>query len=308
MLCNGSLEMCLFFFVAWVLYASRVAAVLDIKVPEGTLVAQYGKDVVLNCSFSASSAVNISDLSIIWQLADTKKIVHRFVLGQDDLGSQAESFVGRTQLFPGRMSTGDVSLLLRHVQIEDEGFFTCFVSYEDYGSASLQLLVGASYSKPHIMAKPASNLRPGDEVTMSCLSHGGYPEAVVLWLDGRGNNLTTLSSTSQVANEKGLFMVHSVLRVSVEANSSYTCRVKNEALGEETHSSFNITGPQVTFPPVALWVTISLAVCLVVLLIALAYVCRKKIAESCKEGPPAAEEAQEVEEDETKTAMKPLNS
>lgn len=43
------------------------------------------------------------------------------------------------------------------------------------------------------------------------------------------------------------------------------------------------SGQNVTFPPVALWVTVGLAVCLFVLLIALAAVCRRKIKESCEE-------------------------
>lgn len=42
-------------------------------------------------------------------------------------------------------------------------------------------------------------------------------------------------------------------------------------------------GQNIAFPPVALWVTVGLAVCLLVLLIALAAVCRRKIKESCEE-------------------------
>ncbi|TWW67492.1 CD276 antigen B7 -like protein 3 [Takifugu flavidus] len=61
-------------------------------------------------------------------------------------------------------------------------------------------------------------------------------------------------------------------------------------------------GQNVTFPPVALWVTVGLAVCLFVLLIALAAVCRRKIKESCEEARREAEEAKELEEEESKTA------
>ena len=43
------------------------------------------------------------------------------------------------------------------------------------------------------------------------------------------------------------------------------------------------SGQTIAFPPLALWVTIGLAVCLLVLLIALAAVCRRKIKESCEE-------------------------
>ena len=38
-----------------------------------------------------------------------------------------------------------------------------------------------------------------------------------------------------------------------------------------------------SFPPEALWVTVGLSVCLVVLLAALAFVCWRKIKQSCEE-------------------------
>lgn len=38
-----------------------------------------------------------------------------------------------------------------------------------------------------------------------------------------------------------------------------------------------------TFPPEALWVTVGLSICLVVLLVALAFVCWRKIKQSCEE-------------------------
>lgn len=42
-------------------------------------------------------------------------------------------------------------------------------------------------------------------------------------------------------------------------------------------------GQHLLFPAVALWVTVGLAICLIALLGALAYVCQKKIRQSCKE-------------------------
>lgn len=64
--------------------------------------------------------------------------------------------------------------------------------------------------------------------------------------------------------------------------SCFSCaRVNNEAL-PSLPLQFS-SGQNVTFPPVALWVTVGLAVCLFVLLIALAAVCRRKIKESCEE-------------------------
>ncbi|CAL8404212.1 unnamed protein product, partial [Boreogadus saida] len=60
-------------------------------------------------------------------------------------------------------------------------------------------------------------------------------------------------------------------------------------------------GQNMAFPPVALWVTVGLAVCLLALLIALAAVCRRKIKESCEEARREAEESKELEEEGSKT-------
>ena len=42
-------------------------------------------------------------------------------------------------------------------------------------------------------------------------------------------------------------------------------------------------GQPMTFPPEALWVTVGLSICLVALLVALAFVCWRKIKQSCEE-------------------------
>lgn len=90
--------------------------------------------------------------------------------------------------------------------------------------------------------EPNRNLKPGDQVTVTCQAFSGYPEAMVIWQDGRGNNLTENITTSQVANEEGLFDVQSVLRVVLEPHSTYSCLVKNPLLEQETHTSVTITG------------------------------------------------------------------
>lgn len=48
-------------------------------------------------------------------------------------------------------------------------------------------------------------------------------------------------------------------------------------------SPLPLLGQPMTFPPEALWVTVGLSVCLVALLVALAFVCWRKIKQSCEE-------------------------
>ncbi|XP_054588590.1 CD276 antigen isoform X1 [Nothobranchius furzeri] len=273
---------------------------MELRVPEQPVVALHGRDVTLNCSFNHTSPFNLSDVSIFWQLTDTKRGVHGYSEGRDQLTDQAESFANRTSLFPTQLRAGNASLLLSSVLVSDEGSYTCFVMVQDYGSAALLLQVAAPYTKPVLTLEPESNLRPGDEVALTCLAYGGYPEGDVIWQDGSGRNLTDNITTSVVANGDGLFMVTSVLTVVLEPNSTYSCRLINPLLGEEGFVFVTITGQNIAFPPVALWVTIGLAVCLLVLLVALAAVCRRKIKESCEEARREAEEAKELEE-ESKT-------
>ncbi|XP_026234620.1 CD276 antigen [Anabas testudineus] len=291
-----------------VMLTVQAMAVMEVQVPEQPVVALHGRDAILNCSFSHASPMNLSDLSVFWQLTDTMRSVHMYSEGRDQLADQAESFANRTRLFHSQLGLGNASLLLRRVVVADEGSYTCFVRVQDYGSAALLLQVAAPYSKPVVTLEPESNLRPGDEVSLTCVAYGGYPEAGVIWQDGSGRNLTDNITTSVVANEEGLFTMNSMLTVVLEPNSTYSCRLINPLLGEEGYAFVTITGQNIAFPPVALWVTVGLAVCLLVLLIALAAVCSRKIKESCEEARREAKEAKELEEGESKTAMTPLKS
>lgn len=53
--------------------------------------------------------------------------------------------------------------------------------------------------------------------------------------------------------------------------------------GDNDFSLLSLPGQPMTFPPEALWVTVGLSVCLVALLVALAFVCWRKIKQSCEE-------------------------
>ncbi|KAG9352068.1 hypothetical protein JZ751_020481 [Albula glossodonta] len=206
------------------------------------VVALYGKDVILNCSFTPTEPFNLSDLSVFWQLTDTKRTVHSYWGNRDQLTDQLQAFANRTSLFHAELQSGNASLLLRDVQVADDSSFTCFVGLKEYSSAALLVQVAAPYSKPQVTSDPDSNLRPGDEMSLICVAHGGYPEAVVIWQDGSGRNLTDNVSVSLVANKEGLFSMHSILQVMVEPNSVYNCTLVNPLLGDEGHASATITG------------------------------------------------------------------
>lgn len=283
-----------------VLYFCLTGAV-EVQVSEDPVVALVDTDATLRCSFSLEPGFSLSQLNLIWQLTDTKQLVHSFTEGQD----RGSAYANRTALFPDLLVQGNASLRLQRVRVTDEGSYTCFVSIRDFDSAAVSLQVAAPYSKPSMTLEPNKILRPGNMVTITCSSYQGYPEAEVFWKDGQGLPLTDNVTTSQMANERGLFDVHSVLRVVLGANGTYSCLVRNPVLQQDAHGSVTITGQPMTFPPEALWVTVGLSVCLVVLLVALAFVCWRKIKQSCEEENEGAED-QDWDGEGSKTALRPL--
>lgn len=129
-------------------------AMMEVYVPDQPVVVLHGRDATLNCSFSPTSPFNLSDLSVFWQLTDTKRSVHGYWEGQDQLADQAERFASRTSLFPAQLGLGNTSLLLRRVVVADEGSYTCFVRVQDYGSAALLLQVaGESSCDVHVTCR-----------------------------------------------------------------------------------------------------------------------------------------------------------
>nr|XP_023673149.1 CD276 antigen-like [Paramormyrops kingsleyae]XP_023673150.1 CD276 antigen-like [Paramormyrops kingsleyae]XP_023673152.1 CD276 antigen-like [Paramormyrops kingsleyae] len=293
-------------FLIPTLLGLQTCAGFQVQVPELPVVALFGQDATLNCSYGPSGTSSLSELTVFWQLTDSRRVVHGFWGGRDQLAEQGQAFTNRTRLFHAELGSGNASLQLRAVRVADSAGFTCFVRLGMYNSGSMLLQVAAPFSRPVVDLQSGLNLRPGSLVSLACMAHGGFPEAEMQWLDGRGHTLNDNVTTSQVANEEGLFSVHSVLRVVLEPNSNYSCRLRNPLLRQEAHASVTMTAQGPAFPLVALWATVSLAVCLVGLLVALAVICRRKIKESCEEARAAAEG--DPEEAESKSAMVPANS
>ena len=119
---------------------------MEVQVPDQPVVALHGRDATLNCSFTHTSPFNLSDLTVFWQLTDTKRNVHGYWGGRDQLADQAERFANRTRMFPAQLGLGNASLLLSDVVVADEGSYTCFVRVQGYGSAALLLQVAGESS------------------------------------------------------------------------------------------------------------------------------------------------------------------
>ncbi|MBN3292571.1 VTCN1 inhibitor, partial [Polypterus senegalus] len=92
------------------------------KVAEVT--AMEGSTVILNCSFPVKGSTSIS-LELLDWLFNNTTVVHRHEKGADDHKHQHEHFRGRTELFMRELPSGNFSLLLKDVKLDDTGLYTC---------------------------------------------------------------------------------------------------------------------------------------------------------------------------------------
>ncbi|VTJ65356.1 Hypothetical predicted protein [Marmota monax] len=65
---------------------------VEVQVPEDPVVALVGTDATLHCSFSPEPGFSLAQLNLIWQLTDTKQLVHSFAEGRD----QGSAYANRT--------------------------------------------------------------------------------------------------------------------------------------------------------------------------------------------------------------------
>ncbi|KAM4676547.1 CD276 antigen [Discoglossus pictus] len=284
-----------------------VASAIELHVPDFPVIGLLDENVSLPCWFSPPAGFSLQDLNLIWKLTDQQQ-VYAFSQGKEQLENQDPNFRNRTGLNLAELPQGNMSLNIQGISLSDEGTYTCFVNVESSSWAAVSLQVAASFTKPTLHLDPSEDLKPGDQVTVTCHTYHGYPEAELMWQDGEGRNLTENITTSQVANEEGLFHVQSAITVILETSNTYTCLVYNPLLQDVTHASLSVTGQHLSFPPLALWLTVGLCVCLIALLVALALVCRKQLKQTCEEEQEEAGNEEQEKNGELKTAMKPLNA
>lgn len=129
---------------------------MEVQVPEDPVVALVGTDATLRCSFAPEPGFSLAQLSLIWQLTDTKQLVHSFAHGRDQGSDPGSAYANRTALFPELLAQGNASLRLLRVRVADEGSFTCFVSIRDFGSAAVSLQVAGEHREgaPHPSHSP----------------------------------------------------------------------------------------------------------------------------------------------------------
>ncbi|XP_049922574.1 lamin-L(I)-like isoform X5 [Epinephelus moara] len=198
-----------------------------------------------------------------WSRPDlSPRFVHVRQSGEDHLRDQNPAYKGRTSVSSDGLKYGDVSLMLSHVKISDEGQYRCFVP--SLNTESHLQLVAVSDSVVEIIKVSKGVLQ--------CESAGWHPEPEVLWLDGEGK-LLSAGPTETVRGPDDLYTVSSRVTVEKRHSNSFTCRVQQRNINQtrETHIQVpdDFFQVQSTHSSVTTGLAVSLAVCVLIILLLL---------------------------------------
>ncbi|XP_036598790.1 ICOS ligand isoform X2 [Trichosurus vulpecula] len=212
-----------------------------------------GGDVDLRCISPGKKYFDLNKTLVYWQTKN-KPIVtlNSYIPGEDTSKYVHLKYRNRTSLTFEKMEKGDFSLRLCNITTEDELEFACIVmnksNTEFFFSSIVHLHVAANYSVPIV-----ENKTNDSEVTFTCTSHNGFPKPKVYWVNKTDDSLLnqSLQTDTFTTNEKGLFSVSSVLKITWTPHINIECCIENVNLQQNltVQSSGNPHRQTITTPP-----------------------------------------------------------
>ncbi|XP_014817171.1 PREDICTED: butyrophilin subfamily 3 member A2-like [Calidris pugnax] len=205
--------------------------------PRRPLLATVGQDVVLPCHLSPR--MDARSLEIRWIRHKLSETVHLYQHREDQYGEQMKEYARRTELARDGLSSGILDLRISGLRPSDDGQYVCTVrDAASYGDATVELEVAALGSVPLLSLEAYED----GGIRVVCRSAGWYPSPHVLWKDGSGQHLPSVSQRRS-PDERGLFEITDVIIVSGKGDGKVSCVVRNSRLEQEQASSLHISAP-----------------------------------------------------------------
>ncbi|XP_043910199.1 tapasin-related protein-like [Protopterus annectens] len=223
----------------------QVTGVYIVSTKTPVVESELGRDVLLDCSFSADHKV---DANIEWRLQ--QKGTKKKLFSYSSLSKHVEHMENRTEVFLNEFSRGNASLLIRDVGIKDAGTYICVVYvpplYEDI-EVQVDILASPTVSVniDHL------SMIEGVEEKLVCDITGYYPlDVQVQWLREHEREhlipevMKNILYSSHKHNADGTFSISSFFWLRAHPRDDgvkYTCRVEHKSLKTAIRQSIFVT-------------------------------------------------------------------
>ncbi|XP_015259271.1 PREDICTED: CD276 antigen-like [Cyprinodon variegatus] len=139
---------------------------------------QFSRTCILPCSFPPGDQVVIHWIRHL----PIKSQVHSYYHNQDQMGQQSDEFKGRTSLSNQLISTGNASLQLSNVMVQDEGRYQCYTSTIN-GNKETFIQLKVYEVSIETLTQPASEaLQPGQRLTIRCQVSYSFDDYYGAWI------------------------------------------------------------------------------------------------------------------------------
>ncbi|XP_071210530.1 CD276 antigen homolog [Salvelinus alpinus] len=209
-----------------------------------------GESVLLSCDLNSSTAIDPARLRFHWQ-DKSGKVLYSFNKGEENR-HQDNLYTNRTKAFGSEMSSGNISIKLSQVTLEDEqngywAFATLFDENDKHFHELIKvcpatLLVAARFPTPSVTVNKTN-------MDATCSTQGGYPQPVVTWTiqdvllaQNRTLDPWEVQTKSPSDPESGLYTVWS--QVNITENQTVTCHIFNPVLRETVSNTTIVSSNQ----------------------------------------------------------------
>ncbi|NWH73337.1 TPSNR protein, partial [Piaya cayana] len=203
-----------------------------------------GSTVTLDCHFELAPSISLSSLEWRRQHQGSSRSLFQYQEGSKDPKVQPKVHVDVAEL----LGSGDASLSLQEVSVEDEGTYICLVSTPLHQA---QLLIQLHVAEPpRVHVAPAAVSFEGHMMaTLTCIVAGYYPlDVSVSWTQKTPEGdteipLSNIQFSSHQRSGDGTYSITSYLSISsatVQAPAIYSCHVSHVALAEPISASAHL--------------------------------------------------------------------
>uniref|UniRef100_A0A8C2SSE9 Glycoprotein A33 n=1 Tax=Coturnix japonica TaxID=93934 RepID=A0A8C2SSE9_COTJA len=246
---------------------------LTVETPIKNVEVARGKNATLHCNFHTSISTHPGDF-VVW-----KKIIscmERFLRYFDGLVQYGKGYENRIQ-FTGDVNSGDISITIQEVTMEDNGTYVCSVRLREdppRQSALTSLFVLIAPSKPE--CKIVGTAEYGQNINLTCFSHEGSPKPTYTWQSFNVQNEPRVLPTT---NGEQITLKN----ISADTSGFYICTSTNSVGKEFCNMTVSVVPPSMN---IALYAGIAGGVLAAVIVIGiLAYCCccreNKDYEETC---------------------------